>query len=171
MALGLKITFVQKGIGFGGLAAKLPAAIAAGLNEGGGKVRTQVQLSLLKQTGAKEMSSITRRIRVGPASGGALAYRIVAAGRPVMGIKEFKWSNTGKGITAAVWGVDRLFKRSFLLNGVPMARRGSERYPIRTLYGPNLAKELTRGATPSVFIFSARAFVPPAILKHIKGAI
>ena len=33
------------------------------------------------------------------------------------------------------------------------------------------AKELTRGATPSVFIFSARAFVPPAILKHIKGAI
>lgn len=169
--LTLKVTFVQKGVGFGGLAAKLPAAISAGLNEGGQKVQMQLQRSLLQQTGAKQMVSITRRIKATPANSGALAYRINVAGRPVMAIKEFRWSNTGKGVSAAVWGVDRLFKRSFLLHGIPMARRGAERYPIRTLYGPNLAKELTRGITPSVFVLSAQAYVPPAILKHIRSAI
>ena len=88
-----------------------------------------------------------------------------------MKISEFKWSAGAKGVQASVWGVSHQFKRSFMVGGAFKARLGSARLPIRTLYGPNLAKELTRGATPAVFAASARAFVLPAILKHIGSAL
>jgi hypothetical protein len=169
--MNLKITFVQKGPGFRAVGAKLPAAIAAGLNEGGEKVRTRVQQSLWKQTGATKYSSITQRVRVAPSGASGLAYGIVVAGRPVMKISEFKWKATGKGVEAKTWGVDHLFKRSFLLHGGFKARLGPSRFPVRTLYGPNLAKELTQGATPQVFAAASRAYVGPAILKHLARVL
>ena len=176
--LNLKVTWTQQGPGFGGLAARLPAAIAAGLNEGGEQVRAQVQRALWKQTGAKSYASITRRVQVTKAGGAAvtgggavLAYSINVAGRPVMKLSEFNWKQTNRGVQANVWGVPHNFKRSFVLNGVPKARLGPERLPIRTLYGPNLAKELSRGATPAAFASAARAYIPPAILKHIRSAL
>jgi hypothetical protein len=163
----LKVVIVQNGKGLDGLRVRLPLAIARGLNEGGEQVRKQVQRSLWKQTGATNYSSITRRVRVLPAASGTLSYFIVVAGRPVMKISEFKWSAGAKGVQANVWGVNHLFKRSFMVDGGFKARLGRDRLPIRTLYGPNLAKELSRGATPEVFASSARAIIPPALLKQI----
>ena len=43
--------------------AQLPQAIARGLNEGGDKVRTQVQRALQKQTSLVKYSSVTSRVR------------------------------------------------------------------------------------------------------------
>ena len=183
MSFSLAVSFQRKG-GFNKLAASIPVAIARGLNEGGDKVRTQVQRSLWKQTGAKKYASITSRVRtarafgasapksgIGPVGSGSLSYSIIVAGKPTMKIDEFSWSETGHGIEAMTWAVRHDFQRSFLLHGKFKARLGKGRFPIRTLYGPNLAKELTKGATPAVFLFAAREFVPPAIMKHIAKAV
>jgi len=44
------------------LSKKIPLAIARGLNEGGNKVRTQVQHALQRQTGLVKYRSVTSRI-------------------------------------------------------------------------------------------------------------
>ncbi len=181
--IALGMSFVQKGKGFSVVSARFAQAIANGLNEGGDKVRTQVQRALWKQTGATKYASITSRVRtarafgsgapksgIGPVGAGSLSYSIIVAGKPVMKLNEFKVRNDGHGVEANVWGVEHDFKRSFMLHGGYKARLGAERFPIRTLFGPNLAKELTKGATPGVFLFSAREFVGPAILKHMVKA-
>lgn len=177
MLIGINIVIERKG-GFDKLRARIPMAIARGLNEGGDKVRTRVQRGLKEQTNVKAYRSITSRMRTTRAfaeggrtagSGGeALSYSIIATGKGIP-ITEFPLSVTSKGIDAKTWGVDHLFKRSFKekLTGKLRARLGSERFPIRALYGPSLPKELGKGSIPGIFYASAAEFVPPAILKHL----
>jgi len=178
--IAVKVSVAQKGKPFSKVAAAIPMAIARGLNEGGDRVRTQVQRSLWKQTGATKYASITSRVRtvraygadgsdIAPGSLGGLNYTIIVAGKPVMKLDEFKWSFNGK-VAAPLWTVNHVFPRSFMLNGQFKMRSGSKRLPLHTLLGPNLAKEASRGVTPSVFTFSAREFVVPAILKHLAKA-
>lgn len=172
--IALKVAFAQKGKGFGAVAKRFPAAIARGLNEGGDLVRTQVQQSLWRQTGASKYKSITSRVSTIRAFDGSLGYSIVVKGKPTMKLNEFKVSVTGKGVDAKTWGVDHLFARSFFLSGKGnpyKARLGKARLPIRGLLGPNLAKELSRGDTPKRFILYSRLLVPPAILKHLTKAL
>ncbi|ACK50494.1 hypothetical protein Msil_1544 [Methylocella silvestris BL2] len=169
------------------LAAGIPMVIARGLNEGGDKVRTQVQRALKTQTGVSKYSSITSRIDTlrayasrnagsiganhgsGFSSSGSMSYHIIAKGKGIP-IAEFPVRLTKKGIAAKTWGVDHLFKRSF---GVPgqgvagfRARLTGKRFPIRKLYGPSLPKELTTGAAREAFLASL-AFVPVAVLKRL----
>ena len=187
--IGFRVAFAKKG-GFDKLSKAMPMAIARGLNEGGDKVRTQVQKSLWKQTGATSYTrSILPRVRtkhafgqgfapksgIGPIAGASLSYEIIVDGK-WMKLEEFKVSVTNKGIDAKTWGVDHLFQRSFLFNGEKAknpykARLGKSRFPIRGLKGPNLAKELDRGDTPKRFYLYARLYVGPAILKHIAKAL
>ena len=153
--------------------AAIPRAIAQGLNEGGDKVRTQVMRTLWKQTGLTRYASVTSRVRTARAHEGGLSYQIVVPGKPPIPITE--WPVTvrtgpGGGVDAKTWGVDHLFKRSFQeAGGALRARTTSKRFPIRKLYGPSLAKELVseRGTVPTVFIATASAEVPRAILKRL----
>ena len=152
------------------LSMRLPSAIADGLNEGGDRTRTQVQRALRQQTGAIRLRSITDRVRTMRAHAGGLSYRMVVAGKPAMKLDEFKWRATSAGITADVWNTPHAFKRSFLNKGKGSpfkARTTSKRFPLRTLYGPNLAKELGQGIVPSVFLLAAHEFVGPAIIKRM----
>jgi len=157
----------------------IPTAVARGLNEGGDKVRTQVQRALKTQTGVMKYASITSRMKDSGrgwarAAPGRLAYQIVATGKG-MPIREFPVRNTGKGIDAKTWGVDHVFKRSFGIVGRGVdgfrARTTSKRFPVRKLYGPALPKELTKGEVVKVFYVSAQTNVPPAVLKHLLKAI
>ena len=95
--------------------AKLPQAIARGLNEGGDRVRTQVQRALQKQTSLVKYASVTSRVRTVRAFDGSLSYAIVVDGRPTK-IGEFKTRVTtgpGGGVTAIMWGNAHKFARSF----------------------------------------------------------
>lgn len=168
------------------LEARIPRAIAFGMNEGGDKVRTRVMRTLRDQTGVKNYSSITSRVRTSrafgegdrigasdhgaAAQGASLTYQIIATGKGIP-IKEFPVSLTSSGVDARPWGVDHLFKRSFGIKGRGVdgfrARTTSKRFPIRKLFGPALPKELEKGSVPSVFYLSAAAFVPPAIMKQL----
>ncbi len=170
------------------LEGRIGVAIARGLNEGGNKVRTQVQRALKTQAGVTKYASITSRVRtapaaammapksgIGPVRPGRLSYAIIAMG-PGIPIREFPVHVTAHGVDAKTWGVDHLFKRSFAMKGKPIAtalraRLGEKRLPIRRLYGPNLAKELGQGAALQAFTVSAAAFVPPAVMKHLLKAV
>ena len=109
-------------------------AVARGLNEGGDKVRTQVQRALKKQTGVSKYSSITSRISTtraypqfmagaigsnlgsGFSSYGSLSYQIIAKGSGIP-IKEFPVHLVDGAVDAKTWGVDHVFKRSFEIKG------------------------------------------------------
>jgi hypothetical protein len=177
----------------GPLEKKIQQAIARGLNEGGDKVRTQVQRALKTQTGVTKYASITSRINTlraypaaqagvngknlgaGFSSRGPLSYHIIAAGKGIP-IKEFPVRVTKRGVDAKTWGVDHVFKRSFAMKGRPIAtalraRLTGERFPIRVLYGPSLPKELTKGSSAQAFMTSAQLYVVPAVLKHLTKTL
>ena len=151
---------------------QLQMAIARGLNEGGDKVRTQVQHALKERTNVKSYRSITSRIRTVRAHAGGLQYEIVAKAAPIP-IEEFPVSVTSKGVDAKTWGVDHLFKRSFSEGGTGKlrARVGTARFPIRKLYGPNLGKELVGPEVQRVFASATAEIVPPIIAKHLAKAL
>jgi hypothetical protein len=153
------------------LSAKIPQAIARGLNEGGDKVRTQVQHALQRQTGLTMYSSVTSRVHTMRAYPGMLNYQIIAKGKPGIPIKEFRAILRPRGVVAFPWGKEHDFKRSFVgkgrVSGSFLARLGKERFPLRRLFGPSLAKELDKDESAQAFNSGASAFVPPAIEKHL----
>ena len=136
------------------MAAKLPQAIARGLNEGGDKVRTQVQHALQKQTSLVKYSSVTSRVRtmrgygasapksgIGPVGPGSLSYSIIVAGHPPTKPKEFRVrvaNGQGGGVTIIMWNSPHKFKRSFQQKfklGL-RARLGAARDKIRSFRRP-----------------------------------
>ncbi len=153
------------------LSAKVPLAIARGLNEGGDKVRTQVQHALQRQTGLVMYRSVTSRVHTIRAYPGKLDYQIIAKGKPAIPIKEFRARLGPRGVVAFPWAKEHDFKRSFVgkgrVSGGFLARLGKERFPVRRLFGPSLAKELDKGESAQAFNSGADAFVPPAIEKHL----
>jgi hypothetical protein len=153
------------------LSKKIPLAIARGLNEGGNKVRTQVQHALQRQTGLVKYRSVTSRIETISAAPTKLNYQIIAKGRPAIPIKEFRVKLGPHGVVAFPWAKEHDFKRSFVGNGrvsgAFMARTGMKRFPVRRLFGPSLAKELDKDESARAFNSSADAFVPLAIEKHL----
>jgi len=169
--------------------AKIPQAIARGLNEGGDKVRTQVQRALQKQTGLVRYASVTSRIRTarafpgqadasavakGSAAGQGMQYQIIVTGKPTKR-NEFKWKVTtgkGGGVTIWMWGKEHKFKRSFQLLGTGLRMRTTgPRFPIRGFDGPNLAKEAVKDEAAHAFFKGAGEFVGPAIEKHLAKAL
>lgn len=162
----------------GDIVKRVETAVARGLNEGGDLVRTQVRRALKEQTGVKAYRSITSRTEqagkgTNRAAPGRLTYAIYASRKPIP-LGEFPVKVTvgpGGGVDGKTWGVDHLFKRSFVLHGKFKARLGSARMPIRTLLGPNLAKELTKDRSAAAFWSTTAEAVPPAVLKQLAKAL
>jgi hypothetical protein len=170
------------------LRARIPVAIARGLNEGGDKVRTQVRAAMRKQTGLVRLKSITERsstVRAFPAgsaryAGGPFglngsAYVMVFRGKPTKP-DEFVTRVTrgpGGGVMVRMWGVDHKFPRSFqqLIKGGLRMRLGGPRLPIRGFDGPNLAKEAVKGEVAETFTREANSLVMPMIEKRIARII
>lgn len=155
------------------LSKRIPVEIARGLNEAGDKVRTQVYRGLQKQTSLVRYNSVTSRARTIRAFAVSPVYQIIVTGKPTK-ITEFQYSirtGPGGGVTAKMWGIDRLFARSFLKVGGafvgPRARVDEARYPIRSFDGPNLAKEVGKGEEPRIFYASAAELVRPIVEKRL----
>jgi len=159
---------------------QIPAAIARGLNEGGDKVRTQVQKVLQKQTSVVRYASVTSRVRTvrafaGP--GGASSYDIVVNGKPTK-MFEFKTTVTkgpGGGVTAFMWNKAHKFQRSFQgsgkLAGQLTMRTVGPRLPLRSFDGPNMAKEAVKDESAAAFFATAETAVPEAVLKHLAKSL
>jgi len=135
------------------------------LNHEGDKGRTQVKRALVKQTGMK-YGLVTKAVRTIRSTPATLTYEIVARGNET-NIGLFAARQTAKGVSAAPWGVRRLFAHAFILGahkgrqgvkgfqsgdtGVAFVRAGRARLPIKALYGPNLAREILKGESEAAF--------------------
>lgn len=128
------------------------AVMARSLNHEGDKGRTQVKRVLVKQTGIK-YGQINKAIRTIPATAATLTYRIVASGDET-NISLFGASQGKRGVSAAPWGQRRVFKSTFIVgkfSGKVFKRTGKKRFPIKQVYGPNIARELVKGETAAAF--------------------
>lgn len=137
--------------------------LARALNHEGDKKRTQVLRALAKQTGIKygRIRAAVRTVRAGP---GSLTYRLDFDGVET-NIGDFSARQTKKGVSAAPWGVRRIFPHTFIIKkygGRVFKRTGAAsddtrfklfdyrikdvgRFPIRGVFGPNMAREVTKG--------------------------
>ena len=148
---------------------KVRRAGAEGLNEGGDKERTLVRRDLREQTGVKRYGSVLKRTRTRRATPSRLEYEIRGEGKG-MPIDEFPVrASVGAPVAATPWGVPHRFKRSFKTSakGLLRARRGSSRFPIRSLRGPSVAKEIVKDQTADGFEATAAPLVRAAVLKRL----
>jgi hypothetical protein len=158
--------------------ARLPQAIARGLNEGGDRVRTQVQRALQQQTSLVRYGSVTKRTRTARAFPGGLSYSIVVSGKPPTKPAEFRTRVTtgkGGGVTIWMWNRAHKFKRSFqsawISGGGLRMRLDAARLPIRGFDGPNLAKEAVKDETAKAFFDTTAAVVVPIVEKNLMRAL
>lgn len=128
--------------------AKAVQVMYRALNRGGDETRTQIRRSLVKQTGIK-YGLINRAVTTVPAHSTRLAYTLEAKGDEtnlsLFGAKQGK-----RGVSAAPWGKRRAFKGTFIIaryGGKVFKRTTKARFPIKQVYGPNIARELHRSPT------------------------
>ena len=123
---------------------------ARALNHEGDKGRTQVKRELVTATGIK-YSLINRGMATHRANKGRLEYRLDQKGSET-NLGLFNARATGKGVSAAPWNKRQIFRGdnpsrgSFFLPGTKLVfiRVGAPRYPIKPLFGPNLAREIVK---------------------------
>lgn len=144
---------------------KVEQEIQRGLRDGGKKLTTQIRRALKTQTGVKRYGAI-----VAKTEGHQRGYEYIIEGKgPGLPIKEFPGRVTGKGVQAAPWRVSRTFARSFQQDrkGGLMARRTDERFPIRSLRGPNIARELIKDQSAATFEKQADVLVMKPIMVRL----
>lgn len=148
--------------------ARAERAMAEGLNEGGDKVRTQVRRDLKAQMNVRKYGAITSRTPSRKASPGNLRYEIEGEGKGLP-ITEFPVSaGIHRPVTAQPWGVSHTFKRSFKTrSGLLRARLSSRRFPIRSLRGPAVSKEILKDRTAAHFEADAADIVERAVVKRL----
>lgn len=138
-------------------------AMARALNHEGDKKRTQVLRALARQTGIKyrRIRAAVRTVRAGPSS---LVYRLDFDGIET-NLADFGARQTKAGVSAAPWGQRRVFPSTFIVEkfGGRVFKRTGEasdqarwklmdygvkglgRFPIRGVFGPNMAREVVKG--------------------------
>jgi hypothetical protein len=119
-------------------------ALSRALNHEGDKGRTQVKRALAKQTGIKygAVDKAVATVRSTPAT---LTYTLQARGNET-NIAWFGGVQRLKGVSATPWRQRRIFAHSFIVPSLGRAfvRTSKKRFPIRWVYGPNLARELVK---------------------------
>lgn len=126
--------------------------MARALNHEGDKGRTQISRALVSQTGIK-YSQVTKGLRTIRASTNSLEYQLVQRGEET-NLNLFGARETKSGVSAAPWNVRRIYPGSFQVpafGNKVFKRVGEKRFPIKPLYGPNLAREIVKGEAKAAF--------------------
>ena len=161
-------------------------ALQRAVNHVGAKTFTQTKRSLAKQMGVtqKALTEGGRTLTAHPAYGGDLSYHIRTGGR-AMRLKAFKPNPSEPGarppsLTAAPWGNRRAFKRAFWIGAGAKwglgakseaniyMRLGKKRFPVKSLYGPNLNKELVKDTVAANFFAIVRRDLPARVAHEIN---
>jgi hypothetical protein len=148
---------------------QMPAAISRALNRAGDMATTAIGRTLAHETGiavgaAREAMSQKR------STPGDLEYVITIEG-DFLPLSEFSPHETKKGISARPWGERRVFPSTFFIPGASghvFARAGRERFPIRELWGPSLAREVERGQTEQVARDTVAEAFPRRLLHEVQ---
>lgn len=138
--------------------------MAMALNTEGNKGRTQVRRALMAQTGIRS-HQIGKSLKTIKAAPGRLEYKIEAkAGETNIsqfGLKVTWHEGSAMGqirklqtVSAAPWNVRRTFPGAFSIarfGGRVFKREGAGRFPLKPVYGPNLAREIVKAQTKTEF--------------------
>lgn len=160
---------IRYGNRLGALGDKAPVVLARALNHEGAKGFTQVKRILVKQTGIR-YGMISRAVQAKRATRVSLVYEIEATGNET-NLNLFGAVQRKKGVSARPWNVRRMFPHSFIIQrygGKAYLRVGSasaatadklaeygikrtSRFPIRQVYGPNIAREIVKDDSRAAF--------------------
>ena len=126
--------------------------MARALNHEGDKGRTQISRALVTQTGIK-YGLVMKGLKTIRASSSSLEYKLVQKGDET-NLNLFNARQMKSGVSAAPWNVRRIYPGSFTIGKYAnkvFKRTGPKRFPIRPLYGPNLAREIVKGEAKIAF--------------------
>lgn len=146
------------------------------LNKGGDKGATQIKRVLRDETGLPARR-VARHLRKQRAFPGGLRYIIHARGdHTKITVGNFGARQTRKGVSHKAWNRRQTADSAFMAGRVAFKRLGRARLPIKALYGPNVAREMERGASGSVLTtVTAGVVIPEAIrltdreIRRVKG--
>jgi hypothetical protein len=140
-----------------------PRAIAPPLNATGDRLYHNTRDKLQKWTGLQRSGVVSSHMSKHKASGGKLSYTIrVKSGWFAITSANFnaRWSRSSSGVSHSAWQGGNTERGTFMHNGVAYHRTSSSRYPIKVVYGPNIARELERNAG------EVRAMQHTALRRH-----
>lgn len=127
-------------------------AETSGINHTGDKALTAVSRALQTQTSASR-AVVIRSLKKHLASPATLSYEIEAGGRPLT-LAAFNPVQLRVGVRAKVWGRFQTFPHTFIiakLSGQVFVRKGAHRFPLHTLFGPSIPKELIKAESKAAF--------------------
>lgn len=129
------------------------SVIAQSMNRGGARMRTDLTRKLVHWTGVRRRSSVFKRITPVIATPRLLVTGIRVRSPHMLLTKEdfgATWQRTWPGARHSAWSRRVTAKGSFMAAGrtsgrvMVFKRLGKGRTPIKPLYGPNVAREMTR---------------------------
>ena len=122
-----------------------PKAVARTLNRVTSSVRTASAKHIAPQMNAKQ-SDIKQAMQEEKANARQLWASIIARGRPLKLIL-FKARQTAKGVIAKAWGVNKLYRGTFIApvkhgssNNAVYVRKTKHSLPVKQLWGPGIAQ-------------------------------
>jgi hypothetical protein len=124
---------------------KAPIAMRDALNREGDNGRTQIKRALVKATGIK-YGLINRGFSTNRANRNTLTYAMTQKGEET-NLNLFGATQRKKGVSARPWNVRRIFPGTFLVGrygNKVFNRKGAGRFPLKQVYGPNLAREIVK---------------------------
>jgi len=119
--------------------------IVRALNRTGDSAFTQIKRVLASQTGLKvgRVASVMTKDR---AHAGSLKFIITAKDKWTrITAGNFGARETKVGVSHRAWNRLTRAEGSFMIGSVAVTRKSSARLPLKSLYGPNVAREMVRG--------------------------
>lgn len=126
--------------------------IRRALNRTGDQTFTLLKRVVAKQMGIR-VGRAAEQMEVKRANYSQLRYTIVGRGG-TLPLKEFAARQTKRGVSAAPWGIRRVFPHTFIIKskgGQVFSRKSEERGPIEVKWGPALPKELVKDESRKAF--------------------
>lgn len=144
-------------------------AIAAALNRTLDAVYTRVVRAVSDEAGVKQKAvrAVTRKYG---ASSSRLYGEIYSRDR-FLPLKAFTPSVTQHGVSAAPWGIRRLFPRTFIGPGGHVFRRLAGERKIKKLWGPAIPREMIRGASARIVPAVVAEVFPKRLQHEIERAL
>jgi len=140
-------------------------AMARALNHTLAKTETAVNRATAKQSGLK-YGDVKKEVRRFSANAGKLEGEIKGQGG-YHKLSAFKARKTKRGVSAAPWGERKVFASTFFIGKGVFKRVGAERFPVKTLYGPAVPKEMARREAKKAFEKTVGGALPGRVLHEI----
>jgi len=149
-------------------------AIIRGLNKTAANVRTSASTAI-RQRRALSAKVVRDAMAIRKANAQRLISSIVVTGRPIP-LRDYKARQTKKGVTVAVTPgkrklVEHRGNKAFVigkLSGHVYARQGSDRLPIKKLFGPSLPSTFVQTEVRSAWTATAQEAMPKRLAEEVR---